>query len=218
MRASAQPVAIVTTLIAESSTRQKKSSQLVHGATLSSFTSVSLDPPLVAFSLRTPSRLADALVSSKPDVDTPPSAHFIISVLSDTQQAIAKAFATPGMEPYDSTGTTSPQGEGVHPLETNETVKSQFAQGVPYLADSVAAFACRVTGYLDLRKEIKDITWHAKDAASDSSIGDAFAGSRTPAGSVLFLAEIMGVDKVTGEKGGRGPLVYWQRRFVRTQE
>ena len=55
MRTSAQPVAVITTNLSKINDDESKE-QYVHGATLSSFTTVSLDPPLVAFSLRIPSR------------------------------------------------------------------------------------------------------------------------------------------------------------------
>ncbi len=60
MRRAAQPVAVVTALTREG--------YRYHGATLSSFTSIALDPtPLVAFSLRMPSRLASAIKTIPPE-------------------------------------------------------------------------------------------------------------------------------------------------------
>ncbi|WWD21124.1 hypothetical protein CI109_105605 [Kwoniella shandongensis] len=60
MRNVAQPVAIAVTSVPSSSPLHSKAKY--HGATLTSFTSLTLHPyPLVAFSLRLPSRMADCL-------------------------------------------------------------------------------------------------------------------------------------------------------------
>ncbi|TFY64656.1 hypothetical protein EVJ58_g2475 [Rhodofomes roseus] len=89
-----------------------------HGATLSSFTSIALDPhPLVAFSLRIPSRMATSLSSahaSPPSPNshptpTPPTnaapayasphlpAQLVINILSAAQPAVAARFARPDL-------------------------------------------------------------------------------------------------------------------------
>lgn len=120
MRASAQPVTIITAFLpppppsSQSPTISSPSAflapkrtypthapppttptdrTLVHGATLSSFSSVSLDPPRVAFSLRVPSRLADALlhdalVASQSSAPSVPN--FVINLLSSSQADVAR--------------------------------------------------------------------------------------------------------------------------------
>ena len=65
MRTSAQPVAVIAAFLPlekdEHGEPLPGQDRHIHAATLSSFTTVSLAPPLVAFSLRLPSRLVDAL-------------------------------------------------------------------------------------------------------------------------------------------------------------
>src|SRR5882762_991582 len=90
LRETAQPVAVVTSnLFGTSSPRY-------HGATLSSFTSIALDPyPIVSFSLRIPSRMATALKSAESRL----SSHMVINVLSAAQQSTAVRFSRPDLYP-----------------------------------------------------------------------------------------------------------------------
>jgi len=64
----------------------------VHATTVSSFTSVSLEPPLVLFCVHADARLRDAL----DDVDT-----WAVSVLADDQAATADWFASYGRPTID---------------------------------------------------------------------------------------------------------------------
>ncbi|KAH8116361.1 flavin reductase like domain-containing protein [Phellopilus nigrolimitatus] len=62
LRETAQPVAVVTSFYPFDGSLDDSQHSKFHGATLSSFTSIALDPhPLVAFSLRIPSRMATSL-------------------------------------------------------------------------------------------------------------------------------------------------------------
>jgi flavin reductase (DIM6/NTAB) family NADH-FMN oxidoreductase RutF len=69
---------------------------LDYGTTVSSFTSVSLDPPLVLVSLGVRARIAGML-------DT--SGRFSVSVLEVGQQAAGSYFATPGRDPSAGFGS-----------------------------------------------------------------------------------------------------------------
>lgn len=213
MRNTAQPVAIVTTYMKDAN-RPQRSSRLVHGATLSSFTSVSLDPPLVAFSLKTPSRLAEALVdgstAESSSINTENAeAHFVISILSDAQVDIAKAFSVPGLAPYESTEATAlGRHQSPHPLELHNTAPAPRADGVPYLTDSVGAFSCRLYGVLDLRAKRHPIHWSPSSALTSlASVNDP-----KDTGSILLVAEIVHVDHI-GSRADR-PMVYWNRNFA----
>lgn len=62
------------------------------GATVNSFTSVSLEPPWVLFCLRNDSRLLDAIRAS---------GHFAVSILAASQGAVARRFAAPGLPSFD---------------------------------------------------------------------------------------------------------------------
>jgi flavin reductase (DIM6/NTAB) family NADH-FMN oxidoreductase RutF len=85
------------------------------GATVSSFNSVSLDPPLVLFSMARSSRAFAAWQSV---------IHFAVNVLSEGQDALSSKFAR----------ALGDKWEGARCLE-GET-------GAPLLADSLAAFEC----------------------------------------------------------------------------
>jgi flavin reductase (DIM6/NTAB) family NADH-FMN oxidoreductase RutF len=85
------------------------------GATVSSFNSVSLDPPLVLFSMTRSSRAFAAWQSVT---------HFAVNVLAESQDALSSRFAR----------ALGDKWEGARCVE-GET-------GVPLLADSLAAFEC----------------------------------------------------------------------------
>ncbi|GAA97935.1 uncharacterized protein L969DRAFT_52592 [Mixia osmundae IAM 14324] len=83
----AQPVVILTCALDDGSQRATVSGRHDHGATVSSFTSVALAPvPLVSFSMRLPSRLAQQLGAA-------PTADFRVTLLSDAQADLANRFA-----------------------------------------------------------------------------------------------------------------------------
>ena len=72
-----------------------------YGFTANSFVSVSLDPMLVSFCLNRNSRLLEKLSASK---------KFTISILSSSQEAIARHFATPMLDKFqDIVHGISPQ-------------------------------------------------------------------------------------------------------------
>ena len=85
------------------------------GMTVNSFNSVSLDPPLVLFSLdRKATHYADFMEAS----------HFAVNVLGEQQQALSRTFSTQGIDRWD----------GVR-FERWET-------GSPILPGTLAAFDC----------------------------------------------------------------------------
>jgi flavin reductase (DIM6/NTAB) family NADH-FMN oxidoreductase RutF len=91
-----------------------------HGMTVSSFTSISLEPPLIVISLQAASHTHD-LVSR--------AGMFAVTILSATQQAISERFA----------GELSGPGSRMEGLET-ETLVS----GAPFLKGGLAYLDCRV--------------------------------------------------------------------------
>lgn len=91
-----------------------------HGMTVSSFTSVSLDPPLIVISLRTGSR-THRLVQS--------AGAFAVTILSADQQEISEHFASHAPE----------QADRLAPFEI-ETL----ATGAPALKAGLARMDCRV--------------------------------------------------------------------------
>jgi len=86
------------------------------GVTVNSFTSVSLDPPLVLWSL--------ALTSSSLDIFERAS-HFAVNVLGEGQEDLAFQFTRKGIDRFS--GVSLVEGVG----------------GAPVLTDAVASFQCR---------------------------------------------------------------------------
>jgi len=74
-----------------------------HGMTASSFTSVSLDPPLILVCVRSGARFLEAVNSSE---------HFAVSILDETQRALSERFAGAGYDRFDGV-TWKPGATGV---------------------------------------------------------------------------------------------------------
>ena len=87
------------------------------GMTINSFASVSLDPPLILWSIRDDARSADAFICGR---------HFILSVLASTQREIAMHFARPAPDKFS--GWAREFGSGIG--------------GCPRLRGAVATFEC----------------------------------------------------------------------------
>lgn len=85
------------------------------GLTVNSFSSVSLDPPLVMWSLRRNSPSLDAFRAAS---------HFVISVLAEDQHEISSRFARPIADKF--TGVRTTEGAG----------------GVPLIERAAAHFSC----------------------------------------------------------------------------
>ena len=90
----------------------------LHGLTANSFSSVSLDPPLVLFSL---SRTADCFAAFQA------SEHFAVNVLRLDQEPLSSRFATKDIDKWSGVGWTPGKG------------------GCPLLDGAIATFECRVT-------------------------------------------------------------------------
>ena len=104
--AFATGVAIVTTRAADG----------LHGLTINSFASVSLDPPLALWSLDLRSHSLSAF-------ETTPA--FAVNVLGRHQADLARRFARPGLDRFAGLAL------------------SEGLEGAPLLIDGVAAFECR---------------------------------------------------------------------------
>ena len=94
----------------------------LHGLTANSFSSVSLDPPLVLFSLSRTAECFDAFES----VD-----YFAVNVLRADQEALSNRFATKNIDKW--TGVAQQPGRG----------------GCPLLGGAIATFQCRVSARHD---------------------------------------------------------------------
>jgi flavin reductase (DIM6/NTAB) family NADH-FMN oxidoreductase RutF len=85
------------------------------GLTANSFNALSLEPPLVLWSLRSASSSIDAFAAAR---------HFVVNVLADSQVDLSRRFASRGGDKF---------GEGVW---------SAGLHDVPVLAGSAAVFEC----------------------------------------------------------------------------
>lgn len=92
------------------------------GTTVNSFTSVSLDPPLVLFCLHRDSRLRSVLAES---------GGFVVNFLAGQQKPLAWAFAGKSTAGVDAVAHHS------------------AASGVPILSDALAFLACRLVDEFD---------------------------------------------------------------------
>jgi flavin reductase (DIM6/NTAB) family NADH-FMN oxidoreductase RutF len=92
------------------------------GTTVNSFTSVSLDPPLVLFCLHNESRLR-AVVEG--------SGKFVVNFLQGRQEGVARAFA----------------GKGT--AEIGDVPHHSSVTGVPVLSDALAFLSCRTVDTFD---------------------------------------------------------------------
>jgi flavin reductase (DIM6/NTAB) family NADH-FMN oxidoreductase RutF len=90
---------------------------LAHGVTVSSFTSLSLDPPLVLVCLHEHSSLLQLVDVAR---------RFSVSVLAHHQKPISSRFALPGREP----------------AARNDELEDVSAGGQPVVRDAVAWLAC----------------------------------------------------------------------------
>ena len=189
LRETAQPVAVVTSFYPfdgvpedEELPHHKK----FHGATLSSFTSIALDPdPLVAFSLRIPSRMATSLKermaqdrASNPQ-RTP---NLVINLLSNTQADTAHHFARADLfpEPFRITPYTL------------------SAEGLPVLTGSLGALSCELISCTPLHNLCDENVDVSKGVISE-----------------LFISRVARVEDV-GELASKGetlPLVYYRRKY-----
>lgn len=93
------------------------------GLTANSFSSLSLDPPLVLWSLR-------KLAPSRPDFVA--ATHFAINVLAHDQIALSRRFATPSADKFD----------GVPHVDAD-------SGDVPCLEGASARFVCRHVGHYE---------------------------------------------------------------------
>ena len=92
------------------------------GTTVNSFTSVSLDPPLVLFCLHRQSRLLEVLHESE---------RFVVNFLSGAQEQLARAFA------------------GRHTAQLSDYAHRRTGDGMPVLDNALAYLACRLVDEMD---------------------------------------------------------------------
>ncbi|KAG1738851.1 flavin reductase like domain-containing protein [Suillus paluster] len=213
LRETAQPVAVVTSTLPDHETTQhsnssvqgqKKVSSIFHGATLSSFTSIALDPhPLVAFSLRVPSRMALALNAHAAKAQTQMSSHMVVNILSAAQPDIARLFSSPDLHPF--------------PFADSEVQWVLSADGLPVIKGALGAISCAVVGR---SLPLSDTRWlHSSMDAWEAEVQQV-EGSGGLA-SELFIARVLRVEDIPEPEGqleNEGlrtlPLLYHQRKYT----
>jgi len=102
------------------------------GMTANSFTSVSLNPPLVLWAAAKASPSLPAFRDAT---------HFAVNVLASDQHHLSRQFSVSGAEKFDAV-TLAPAGQ-------LRTAKSQDATQPPVLDGTVAHFVCRTTQQID---------------------------------------------------------------------
>lgn len=217
MRSVAQPVAVVTCRLQDSTPGDTEHD---HGATLSSLSSISLSPPIVAFSLRLPSRLASHLTSTSAASRTAPT--FSVHLLSLEQEDVARAFAR--QPPLPEKAVPSPELSPSAPAceATSKTPHFSSALFDQVRTNSLGELRCRVVKRLNLH-ELETIGGEGEDFDPNSIKGEAHS-STDEAGprSELFLARVESVrlpeqPRSSDERGQAGArvssLVYWDQGY-----
>lgn len=219
LRDIAQPVAVVTSFMPSSSSYNSSSStppiesgnpkhypqngSLYHGATLSSFTSIAMDPyPLVSFALRIPSRMASVLRSLS---KSSPSAHMVINLLSSSQASTALTFSRPDMYPTPFLGSSS--GAIAYTLSQD---------GLPIITDAIGALSCQLVGGPIPLHDLEYLS--SRESDSPSPIVPALRPGEVA--SELFIARVVRVEEVKREKveeedeATLQPLIYHRRSYT----
>ncbi|KII85844.1 hypothetical protein PLICRDRAFT_44262 [Plicaturopsis crispa FD-325 SS-3] len=199
LRKTAQPVAVVTSSMPVDHAADSPSK--FHGATLSSFTSIAMDPhPLVAFSLRMPSRMGAALKAAQPHH----ASHMVINILSAAQESAAVRFSRPDLHPT--------------PFESVRYRLSE--EGLPILEGSLGALSCKLVA---ASWPLHDLEALEQRGASAWGVGVEAEGALEAGGvaSELFIARVSRVEAMDGEETEKEhlrtmPLLYHQRAYAMT--
>ena len=218
LREMAQPVAVVTSFMptssapspsTPSSTQVSSIPSAFHGATLSSFTSISMAPHhLVAFSLRVPSRMATALAELSSAAAPSSPAHMVINLLAAPQAHAAVLFSRPDLHP--------------RPFEDPGIQWSLSRDGLPILHGSLGALSCRVVGAplpLNDLAALGDKLLHKSEGKCDSVDVDGveselFIAQVTRVEDVPMVASVVGLDDTIRTL----PLVYHRRGYTTTAD
>lgn len=186
-RRTAQHVAVLTT-VRPPSASASSSEPAYHGATLSSFTSISLAPlPLVSFALRLPSRAASALDRTRSSYPRP---SLVINLLSAAQADVALHFSRPDLypQPFD-----------IHEYELTK-------EGLPVFPGALGALSCiPVTSFPLDWSGLAELGVHVQPELLEETQEHT---------SELFIAQVMRVEAARmGDGLAARPLIYHDRKF-----
>lgn len=193
LRETAQSVAVITARkLLEShaegipSGTGAVSSSNFHGATLSSFTSVALEPyPIVAFALRKPSRMASCLKDSPRHGGS----HMAINLLSIGQAETAIKFSRPDL----------------HPEPFSDLSYGFTKEGLPILRGILGALSCRLLSCISL----DDIP--NRDTVEEEENCEGLTSSELFIAKVL---DVQYPDDYDGSP--KLPLLYYRRQYTTT--
>lgn len=193
LRNTAQPVAVVTSILPQTS---KDSEAVYHGATLSSFTSISMDPyPLVAFALRIPSRMATSLKATHPEQPS----HMVVNLLSEEQGSVAMKFSRPDIY--------------THPFTTVPYTLTE--DGLPVITGSLGAMTCKL---VSPALPLHDLGYLKEGGKLGKEMPESVQARKGVAVSELFIAEVTRVENViVGDSMAaisRTPLLYYRRGYT----
>ena len=108
------------------------------GMTINSFASVSLDPPLILWSIRNDARSAEAFISGS---------HFILSVLAISQRHIADHFARPAVDKFMAYEDQFSEGIGACPRLNHCAATFECSNYSRYLEGDHTILLGRVEGH-----------------------------------------------------------------------
>ncbi|KIY44967.1 hypothetical protein FISHEDRAFT_50360 [Fistulina hepatica ATCC 64428] len=183
LRETAQPVAVVAS-------RPDGVTASLHGATLSSFTSIAMDPhPLVSFALRLPSRMSASLKDAYSRGD----ALLTISLLSSIQKDVAIMFSRPDLYPA--------------PFQSVECELTP--ENLPKFPHALGALVCRLVSPAVPLYDMNFLDALMREGQSRplAVVPPLSAGSVI---SELFIAQVLRVEAGSGVS----PLLYYRRKYT----
>ncbi|KAI0765998.1 flavin reductase like domain-containing protein [Irpex lacteus] len=255
LRNTAQPVAVVTSLMpvwdpahasspsTSSSTSEDDGSSgdnehmhaKFHGATLSSFSSIAMDPhPLIAFSLRIPSRMATTLKHAAhppPSPSSLPSSSSSSHIHSHSHPLSNNSTSNPlqslpthlvinilSSSPSQSHLATLFSRPDLHPHPFASVPYRLTQEGLPVLDGVLGALSCRLVAASWPLHDLESLrTGGGKGVEGKQWEGEGVA-------SELFIGQVVRVEDVTGGRREEGkeeprtPLLYYQRRYTTVQD
>lgn len=188
-----------------------------HGATLSSFSSIALHPePLVSFSLRLPSRLADALrrqvtpaTRSTPHQRTPHAPYFSINILSGHPacESIAHRFSQ-AQSNHEAALADPAQWEYVDVVDRMGVGIGQG--GIPIARNGMTSLLCQTVRSVALGPLVEDSCRGFEEMDIEPAVRQPDTPGKDEQGSMLFIARV--VQVVQGD--AKNVLVYKDRRYL----
>nr|GAT51410.1 predicted protein [Mycena chlorophos] len=162
-----------------------------HGATLSSFTSIAMDPfPLISFALRIPSRMATALNGASSDAPS----DMVVNLLSAKQALVAERFSRADL----------------HPRPFDETDHSLSVDDLPIIRGSLGALSCKLISRGLPLHDMRLLRAGRFDLPPTEDVDESHVVSQ------LFIARVIRVEDLGDEQQPQLPLLYYRRQYTTT--